>query len=52
MLGMHYGTFDLTDEPLDEPPRRFQAEAQRRGLGSDRRVDAAARRDPALVSNY
>jgi N-acyl-phosphatidylethanolamine-hydrolysing phospholipase D len=32
MLGMHYGTFDLTDEPLDEPPRRFRAEALRRGL--------------------
>jgi N-acyl-phosphatidylethanolamine-hydrolysing phospholipase D len=32
-LGMHWGTFDLTDEPLDEPPRRFLAEARRRGLG-------------------
>jgi N-acyl-phosphatidylethanolamine-hydrolysing phospholipase D len=32
MLGIHYGTFDLTDEPLDEPPRRFHAEAVRRGL--------------------
>ena len=29
---MHYGTFDLTDEPLDEPPRRFHAEATRRAL--------------------
>ncbi len=22
-LAMHFGTFDLSDEPLDEPPRRF-----------------------------
>jgi N-acyl-phosphatidylethanolamine-hydrolysing phospholipase D len=35
MLGIHYGTFDLTDEPLDEPPRRFQAEARRRGLSAE-----------------
>ena len=32
-LGMHFGTFDLADEPLDEPPRRFLAEAARRDLG-------------------
>src|SRR6185369_9371545 len=32
-LGVHYGTFDLTDEPLDEPPRRFHAAARGRGLG-------------------
>lgn len=31
-LAMHYGTFDLTDEPPDEPPRRFHAEATRRAL--------------------
>ena len=33
-VAMHFGTFDLTDEPLDEPPARFLAEAARRGLGS------------------
>ena len=32
-VGMHFGTFDLADEPLDEPPRRFLAEAAARGLG-------------------
>jgi len=32
VLGMHWGTFDLADEPLDEPPRRFLAEAARRDL--------------------
>jgi N-acyl-phosphatidylethanolamine-hydrolysing phospholipase D len=31
-VGMHFGTFDLSDEPLDEPPRRFLAEAARRGV--------------------
>ena len=33
VVAMHWGTFDLTDEPLDEPPARFLAEARRRGLG-------------------
>jgi N-acyl-phosphatidylethanolamine-hydrolysing phospholipase D len=32
-VGMHFGTFDLSDEPLDEPPRRFLAEARAHGLG-------------------
>jgi N-acyl-phosphatidylethanolamine-hydrolysing phospholipase D len=32
-VGMHFGTFDLADEALDEPPRRFQAEARARGIG-------------------
>ena len=35
-VAMHWGTFDLADEPLDEPPRRLRAEAQRRGLDADR----------------
>jgi len=33
VAAMHFGTFDLADEPLDEPPRRFLVEARRRGLG-------------------
>lgn len=36
VLAVHFGTFDLTDEALDEPPRRFRAEAARRGLGPER----------------
>ncbi len=35
-LAMHWGTFRLTDEPLDEPPRRLTAEWTRRGLPADR----------------
>jgi len=35
VLGMHFGTFDLTDEPLDEPPVRFRVEAARLGLAED-----------------
>jgi N-acyl-phosphatidylethanolamine-hydrolysing phospholipase D len=35
VVAMHWGTFDLTEEPLDEPPRRFRAEAARRGLAED-----------------
>ncbi len=34
-LGMHFGTFDLSDEPLDEPPRRFLEAAHAAGLGPD-----------------
>jgi len=36
IVGIHFGTFDLTDEPLDEPPVRFRAEAARLGLADDR----------------
>ena len=36
MVPIHWGTFALADEPLEEPPRRLQAEAERLGLGPDR----------------
>jgi N-acyl-phosphatidylethanolamine-hydrolysing phospholipase D len=36
VLGVHWGTFDLTDEPIDEPPARLHREAARRGLDADR----------------
>lgn len=36
VIGMHFGTFDLTDEPPDEPPQRFHAAAARHGFESDR----------------
>ena len=31
-VAMHWGTFKLTDEPLDEPPRRLRAEWEKRAL--------------------
>lgn len=36
MLGIHWGTFRLTDEPMDEPPRRTAARWRARGLDEDR----------------
>jgi N-acyl-phosphatidylethanolamine-hydrolysing phospholipase D len=35
LVGIHWGTFDLAEEPLDEPPARMRAEADRRGLAPD-----------------
>jgi L-ascorbate metabolism protein UlaG (beta-lactamase superfamily) len=34
-IAMHWGTFKLTDEPLDEPPVRFRAAAAARGVTED-----------------
>ncbi len=36
MIAMHWGTFVLTDEPLDEPPRRTRDAWQQAGLAMDR----------------
>jgi N-acyl-phosphatidylethanolamine-hydrolysing phospholipase D len=36
VVAMHFGTFDLSDEPPDEPPQRFRTEAERRGWGPER----------------
>jgi L-ascorbate metabolism protein UlaG (beta-lactamase superfamily) len=36
LLGIHWGTFDLSEEPLAEPPGRMLAEAKRRGIPPER----------------
>src|SRR5256885_14143754 len=36
MVAMHWGTFKLTDEPLDEPPLRARAEWERLKLAPER----------------
>jgi N-acyl-phosphatidylethanolamine-hydrolysing phospholipase D len=36
LVGMHWGTFVLTDEPLDEPPRALRAAAAGAGLPAER----------------
>jgi N-acyl-phosphatidylethanolamine-hydrolysing phospholipase D len=36
LLAMHWGTFDLTDEPIGEPPMRLEAEATRLGMDLNR----------------
>ncbi len=36
LVPIHWGTFDLAEEPLEEPPVRLAAEARRRGLDDDR----------------
>ena len=34
VLGIHFGTFNLTDEPIGEPPLRFRAAAEAAGRDS------------------
>ena len=36
LLGIHWGTFDLAEEPLDEPPQRLLAEVRRRKIDASR----------------
>ncbi|MEX2145966.1 MAG: MBL fold metallo-hydrolase [Candidatus Rokuibacteriota bacterium] len=35
-VAMHWGTFDIAEEPLDEPPRRLREVARARGIPDDR----------------
>jgi N-acyl-phosphatidylethanolamine-hydrolysing phospholipase D len=50
LLGIYWGTFDLTEEPFDEPPARLQAKAQRRGLDPEAIWLLNPGRHPAVVS--
>ena len=34
-VGMHWGAFPVTDEPIEEPPVRLRAALQRRNMSSD-----------------
>ena len=36
LVAIHWGTFDLAEEPVEEPPARLRAEARRRGIEPDR----------------
>jgi N-acyl-phosphatidylethanolamine-hydrolysing phospholipase D len=36
LVAIHWGTFDLADEPLEEPPQRLLGEARRVGLDLNR----------------
>jgi len=35
-LGVHWGTFKLSDEPMDEPPKLLQKQAFKRGIDAKR----------------
>ena len=34
-LGIHWGTFELSDEPLDEPPRTLSRARTKAGVSED-----------------
>jgi L-ascorbate metabolism protein UlaG (beta-lactamase superfamily) len=36
LLGIHWGTFNLAQEPLDEPPARLETDGRRRGVDPER----------------
>jgi N-acyl-phosphatidylethanolamine-hydrolysing phospholipase D len=36
LVPIHWGTFNLAQEPLDEPPARLEAERRRRGVAPER----------------
>ena len=45
MIPMHWGTFDLTDEPIDHPPRVLKAHMEKTGADAARvRVMAVGER--------
>jgi L-ascorbate metabolism protein UlaG (beta-lactamase superfamily) len=35
-VAMHWGTFELADEPIAEPPRRLRVAAARQGFDPER----------------
>ncbi|HEX8622680.1 MAG TPA: hypothetical protein VF718_11985, partial [Allosphingosinicella sp.] len=43
-LGMHWGTFQLTFEAIDDPPRRLAEATRVRGIAAGRFVTAEAGR--------
>ena len=49
-LTMHWGTFRLTDEPVEEPAARFAQRWREAGWPGHRELDACARRDPTPMN--